>query len=298
MKLILNLILFSVIISSSVFAGMRHTIYDVIEPEKDGENYLVLVDDGRIYEVKDSALLSTVYTAMNEGRPVEVKFHTGSILKSNLFQERETIKKISILSEKDLDQDRIYTPEPTAMDNFEPTVVESMDKAQNLYDSLRKRAKKKSQCYNRAMVWAYEMFQNYGIKSHKMFIFFTRKYIREYKWKWWFHVAPMILVKDQKEPIIIDREYKTGIAQTLTDWKNNYIKPKTPCKEVKYYSDWYDHQYGETNCYFVRAKMYYWQPGDLKRLEEDRVEVKNSFDSFDLRYAYRQAYRIKFGDEE
>ncbi len=158
------------------------------------------------------------------------------------------------------------------------------------FKSMNRRTRYRAQCYNRAHVWAYEANRDLNIRSEKIFMFFSSRYIREYHYRWWFHVAPLTRVDTGRgtesrvmDPGFFDRPV------TQKTWSDHFIKPKTPCKVVQRYSEYASVPHTEY-CYFMMAPMYMWQPKDLEAVDSGSP-VKERFEEFDIETAYRQAFR-------
>ena len=170
-------------------------------------------------------------------------------------------------------QEKFFTDELA----YEPTVLESEAAAQSL---LRKQKKPNFiqwniQCYNMAHVRAYEAWKYQGVKSMKMFLFFTNSYIRKYGSKWWFHVTPLVHVNvnGKTEERILDREWaKKPLA--IKEWTDKFIKSKAACPVIKKYSAYEDHQ-DTSDCYVFPTNMYYWQPLHLIESERSGIQRTN-----------------------
>jgi hypothetical protein len=164
------------------------------------------------------------------------------------------------------------------------------DLMQRWFTSMNRKTRYRAQCYNRAHVWAYEADRGLGIRSEKIFMFFSSRYIREYHYRWWFHVAPLTRVvtpEGPEERVMDPGFFKKPVS--VKEWSDDFIKPRTPCKRVSRYSDYASVPHTEY-CYFMVAPMFMWQPKDLEAV--DRGEpVKERFESFDIETAYRQAFR-------
>ena len=78
-------------------------------------------------------------------------------------------------------------------ETYTPTIIANMDLV-NTYFKESRYINKESQCFNRAHIWSYEWFIKRSINSNKTWIFFTRRYIRKFKFDWWFHVSPSVRV--------------------------------------------------------------------------------------------------------
>ncbi len=173
---------------------------------------------------------------------------------------------------------------------YTPTLLSSLAQADQIFQNMNQRFRKKSECYNRAEVWTYEAFKETGTLSMKVFLFFTSKYIREYRYGWWFHVSPYAMVSENNQAIerVLDRAYFESPA-LMKDWTDYFIEPKTICPVVAKYSDYSNHQ-SESYCYLIKVPMYFWQPRDIEELEKSGVE-KTEFIQSDLDWAYRQAFK-------
>ena len=121
----------------------------------------------------------------------------------------------------------------------------------------------------------------------KIFLFFSDRYIRDYNFKWWFHVTPMTYVKTSGgvEERVIDKEWMDGPVSMRT-WTDNFMKNKASCKRIEFYSQ-YENQKGEEFCYLLPANMYYWQPRNLEEYERSRNE-RTEFDMSEVRWAYKK----------
>jgi hypothetical protein len=168
---------------------------------------------------------------------------------------------------------------------YEPTELENMSSATGIFRRMNRNHQRASQCYNRAHVWAYEEYQRTQWKSMKLFLFFTDRYIRNYRYKWWFHVTPMARVGTQN--FAMDRTFTSG-PLPIKDWTDIFIYSKRQCPVVHKYSDYEDHQWAE-DCYLIPVSMYYWQPRDIDRFERTGKE-KTEFIRSEVNHAYWEAF--------
>ena len=122
------------------------------------------------------------------------------------------------------------------MFNYESSNIENENQLFEMFTKLNRNKKRfgLTQCYNRAHYWSYQMKQDYGVNSQKVFIYFTKKYTREINGSWWFHVAPALNFEDELH--VFDPEFLTKPV-TFESWKNgaldHAIKFLTPIK-IKY----------------------------------------------------------------
>ena len=121
-------------------------------------------------------------------------------------------------------------------------------------------------------------------------MFFTTRYIRKYKFHWWFHVTPMFYVKSFKSPRTLDRRYTSGPRQTKT-WSDVFVKSKRRCKKVKTFDDFWLNQEKE-DCYHIYASMYYVIPRDLEKRDITGKE-KTEFSEKEIQRAYSNGFNIR-----
>ena len=172
---------------------------------------------------------------------------------------------------------------------FRPTVYASYQDATNALTSFRKDSLRDAQCYDKAHVWAYE--ENYYHQSRlmKVFLFFSDSYIERYNNPWWFHVAPLGLVKMGSN--VNERVMDGGFAQfplKMKLWTDIFMKNKASCKVMERYSDYSRHP-GEDDCYIYKASMYFWQPKDIEALEAGQ-SAKTQFINWEIRHAYKHGF--------
>ncbi len=189
------------------------------------------------------------------------------------------------------EKEKQLLPEVSPMMSYEPTVLESEEAALKLLKTMRRPnpIQWNIQCYNMAHVRAYEAWKYHGVNSQKMFLFFTKSYIRKYRFKWWFHVTPVVHVNvnGHVEKRILDPEWSKTPLQ-VKPWTDKYIKTKSACPVITKFSAYEQNQ--ETNdCYVYPVSMYYWQPIHLMELEESRQEM-GSFNMSQVNTAYRRDF--------
>jgi hypothetical protein len=290
-----NLILLSAMLWSSFAAATTVTtsIHDIIEPEKGEKEFLLLATDGMVYEVdaKDTEVVEKALEAKDHGLEVTLDLASFSNIKHQ-FGIRESVSDIEMLSYDDKafaeNTKALFQNVPTPLDGYQANSLANIDSAEEVFRSMRRDTRWRSQCYNRAHVWTYEIYRRYNINSRKVWLFFTQKYIKQYRYKWWFHVTPAIAVDGVDEDVMFDREFTRSPLQ-ITEWKNIFMKNNAPCPEVQYYSHYRQHQW-ESYCYFIKSSMYYWQPFNIENLEKGEPEKKFWVES-ELDRAYRNAIK-------
>jgi hypothetical protein len=175
--------------------------------------------------------------------------------------------------------------------SYEPTIMESEEAATKLLRTMRKPnfLQWNIQCYNMAMVRSYEAWKYHNVKSKKIFLFFTKSYLRKYRGKWWFHVTPLVHVNVEGKVVerVLDKEW-SKIPLPVKTWTDEFIKSKATCPVITKYSAFEQNQ--ETNhCYVYPISMYYWQPLHLMELEESRLE-RSEFKMSEVNTAYARDF--------
>jgi hypothetical protein len=173
-------------------------------------------------------------------------------------------------------------------EDFVPTVVENIDLLKTYFHEA-KYVNKDSQCYNRAHIWTYEWFTKNAINSNKTWLFFTRKYIRKFKFEWWFHVSPSIGVMEDGviREKIMDVKYARDPID-LKNWTDIFMRDDANCPMVKNYSDYAN--YPETgSCFTMRSSMYHYQPVDIESKETWGTTKASWYDS-EIKQAYLEAF--------
>lgn len=180
-------------------------------------------------------------------------------------------------------------PGQTTEEIYTPTIVSGLDLAKEYFNEARY-LNKESQCYNRAHVWSYEWFTNRSVNSNKTWVFFTRRYIRKFKFEWWFHVSPSIAVMEVDGVVrekIMDVKYGRG-PMPLKQWTDIFMRDDAHCPKVETYSDYAN--YPESgSCYTMRSSMFYYQPFDVETKETWGTVKANWFES-ELKQAYLEAF--------
>lgn len=174
---------------------------------------------------------------------------------------------------------------------YTPSILKNIDDAKKLFKESRANARAESQCFNRAHVWSYEWRKKHNLYSSKAWIFFTKKYIRKYKFEWWFHVAPMVYVVQDGEvkERIMDIKYSKGPLK-LKQWTDIFMRDSAHCRVVQKYTD--QANYPESgSCFVMKSSMYYYQPVDLELLEILGQE-KTRWLEPEVRHAYLDAFDI------
>lgn len=236
---------------------------------------------------------------LSNGKVVKMKLDDLSLYYTNKLQDKKTWYQIDIDNNRyitdifEIPRFSITSPSsfyrPSLNLNYTPTIVENMQAAKRYLRKARY-YDKDSQCFNRAMVWSYEWWKKYQLKSQKVFIFFTRGHIRRFNFEWWFHVAPYVHVRNEDGRIVervLDVKYTNG-PREFQSWANIFLKNDAPCNVITRYSDYADYPY-IGDCYFQKTHMYTYQPADLQMYEAWDYS-KSYFMSQEVEAAYLEAF--------
>lgn len=172
---------------------------------------------------------------------------------------------------------------------YEPSILKNMDVARSFFYDARMTQKKESQCFNRAHVWSYEWRTKKNLYSSKAWLFFTRRFIRKYKFEWWFHVAPMVhvVVDGAVRERVMDIKYARGPIK-LKQWTDIFMRDNADCPVVEKYSEQANHP-ESGSCFLMKSSMYYYQPVDLEELDVLGTE-KTKWLQPEVKNAYLEAF--------
>ncbi len=200
-----------------------------------------------------------------EGEPHLIKFNSGAV---KFIEQHERHKLINFEEKFKMshahESSKMLIQEEA---DFEPSLV-SDDQINTIFKNMNPYMRRKSECSDRAHVWAWDEFERSGTKSQKAFLFLTDTYIKRHRYKWWFHVAPMYTtVSGQK--IVMDHQFLDRPV-TFTEWKNLLVFSKRECVTDFRFVD-YDAGADQTqDCYTKAEPMYYYIPGDIGARENGR----------------------------
>jgi hypothetical protein len=279
------LIFITILSSSAAGASIRvdTRIQDLISPETAGESWRIMsISDGRVYEVPSSGvgLVQTLQKAQAKKLPLHLTLEGDKVTAAKDFTGEE-LRGYS--DQLNADQDPLVTSgdlnQVQAGFSYTPSNLSSRSEADGLFSSLAN-LRHKSQCYQRAHFWAHQMWSRNSINSMKVFMFFTKKFIREHRYRWWFHVAPYVYV--QGEEVVLDPEFLDA-TKTMDDWTaffmmdTHFVKPalysRPNCPEVANFTAYDDNQESAL-CYTLKLPMYYYQPTDAEALSEKGIRVE------------------------
>lgn len=242
---------------------------------------LIRFENGRVAFLSshEKLLSDQLQESAERGDVVEVRIDDNQSLLSvqTVEEHSEQLKTFSLAEE-------------TVPVTYEATIVSGLAEATKIFNRLNKNWVRSSECTNRAHVWAHEEFTAHNLKSMKAFVFFTNSYIIRNRFKWWFHVAPMLKVREggKIQHRVLDAMFNHGPV-TVKEWINNFVFSKRDCKlDGKFHE--YDRSADQTqDCYYFETPMYYWTPTDINNEELQNVHKREFFQG-EVRAAYSEAF--------
>lgn len=274
-----RIILALCLLSLNAFADstIYSSVYLIDHGKTSDDDHLVFLDNGTVLKTKhdDQIIHELEKNKLNTKRNYEF-----------IIDDDRYVKSLKLVSEI---KKELVLGSSTAQ-AYVPTTVASMDVLKKYFKEAPYNPKE-SQCFNRAMVWSYGWWKEHSLKSMKMFIFFTRDYIRRYNFEWWFHVAPYAHVKENGKVVerMLDVKYSSR-PLPVKDWSDIFMRNDATCNVITKYSEYADFPY-TGNCYYYRASMYYYQPADLQ-MNEAWGLTKDKFNMGEVIGAYKEAFDI------
>lgn len=280
-KLLAVFVVSSILASNAFAAELISSVVQVVDAENAAQPALILLSaDGRVLHVasNQTEALAQFKLAALTGSALEITFDdlgkTDLVSSVRVLAEDSaqtahgnvsTLSSVAALLRARSLQDFAGSADSATPDapGYTPTVLPSYDYAVSVFNSLNTRMKKKSECFMRAHLWAYDMSTRLGIKSEKTFLFFTSKYIREYSYKWWFHVAPMVYVPEGQ--LMMDPEF-ADMPLTLKNWTDSFMENKVDCPVAPTYGAYRTNQEA-SDCYVRQVPMYYYQPSSVEQAD-------------------------------
>lgn len=279
-------VLLMLIQSFAQAAELITTVFNVIESTKTERILILSGSDGRIYKSQKS-----------EANLKYFKSFLGQIVKLT-FSERGTelfITKIERANAAEVD--------PATMDlnhfqynqlrEFAPTDLQSIDTATEIFKGmLNDGDRRRSQCFKRAHMWAFDMWSKMGISSQKVFIFYTQRYIQLEDFEWWFHVAPMVVIKG--EEYVLDGTFMEKPI-TVKAWQNYFIKSENiTCPVAGNYNEYSKNQWTRL-CFLMKVPMYFFSPLDIENRDikniprnhwslEELQDARRAFKGYEVSY--------------
>lgn len=268
-------------------------IVDIENVEGDSSSFAIYATDGQIYEIQgnDDLTLEQAMEAKENQENVIIEISEFSEsedvlgLRSQILDLERTGEKSDKANAPASNEKLLFNNGLLITDYI--TNFYDPSRVQSVFNAQRTDTRKKSQCYNRAHVWSWEMkrFTEQGrpVQPGKMWLFFTKKYIRAYKYKWWFHVAPFVQLNNQDT--VMDRKFLRGPI-SRRGWTDFFITPRTQCQVISSYSQYTSNPYAG-DCFLMRTSVHYHQPYQIENLESGRGQAQTSWQEWELKRAYK-----------
>lgn len=286
-------IVFLLLASMSANAALT-SISHISLPENNMENAEVFLSSGRVYEIDATniELLKKLELAKKTRAQVELNLEAGPI-NPEVLERVTDIKIMKAFASQAMTTNEEVTP----MTNYTPSNVDSVQSATRMFNHLNPKTKRWSQCFNRAHIWAKQLYNDFRVNSQKILIYYTKRYREDVDKKWWFHIAPVVSVNG--ESYVLDREFTTK-PHLASDWENIFTakmrsKRVAPtnyrCKQIKNISEYYNSSNQAYEfCNIQYTSMYYWEPNDMEALEEKGIQ-KTHWVDWELKSAAKEAFR-------
>lgn len=258
------------ILSGLVQAEVIRSTINSIDLSEEGEEALLLLDNGRVVFVEDESLLMDKNLL---GAAVEVE-----------ASEDNRLISIQSIPEEALPQQEEFLESPAEEET--PTIFPNEAAATKIFNDFNTSWKSQTECTDRAHIWAYEEWKEHGMISQKVFMFFTNTYIRRYNYHWWFHVSPYSLVQNGDEVVerVMDRRYSRRIL-SMKNWSDIFIRSRKACPETTY-RHYRQNKNGPEHCFHVKSAMYYRLPLHVRGLEDQGIK-KTRFNTSEVNFSYR-----------
>ena len=148
-------------------------IHDIDHGDHITDDALVFLTSGQVMKinVNNTDLLEKLNESVQKRGTITLEFDENREILDVLPQtETEPVPNMSI------EEPKILSADPMA--GYNPSVL-TPENVKSYFREMRHASKEETQCFNRAMVWTYEMRVKHNVYSQKIWIFFTRKYIRK-----------------------------------------------------------------------------------------------------------------------
>ena len=245
------------------------TVFNVYESKRSEALMILSGVDGRVYKTKKEKDLLNHLNSL-KGKVVALSFTHAN---DDLMMTGIRPVAPGEVDQRTMDLNHFQYNQ---LRTFAPTDLQSPEHAQEIFDSmLNDGDRRRSQCFKRAHIWAYDMWSKLGINSQKIFIFYASRYIMlEDNADWWFHVAPMVVVKG--EEMVLDGTFMQKPV-SVTEWKSYFIRSdKITCPILKNYSSYQEPgaQFKKL-CYLMKVPMYHFSPLDIEARDINGVQRNN-----------------------
>jgi hypothetical protein len=247
----------------------------------------------QVYDIDYGAQGEKDFLLLTSGHVAWMKTgHAKGLISKNIMvqvkiSDHHELESLTVL-EGPISEKKVFSAELWTEEEYTPTVLENLELAKTYFHESHY-VNKESQCYNRAHIWSYEWFLKHHINSNKTWLFFTRRYIRKFKFNWWFHVSPSVAVQDGGvvREKIMDVKYARG-PLSLKQWTDIFLQDDANCPVVKTYSE-YANFPESGSCFTMRSSMFYYQPFDIESKETWGTQKSNWYDD-EIKAAYLEAF--------
>ncbi|MBD66681.1 MAG: hypothetical protein CME62_15845 [Halobacteriovoraceae bacterium] len=280
----------------------------IIQIHENGEylsgHITLFLDNGEIvhFDNKNKDLMAQARAALKSNFYISINKLTDRAEQSDLIDKIVLENPASPITSsiENENEKEMYNPQRynsirwTSRDPIEKsniTTLRDYDHAQQIMNTMNGNTHDDSQCYNRAHMWTYDALVENRVNLGKLWLFFTRRYIREYNYKWWFHVTPFTEVGAERHRYALDRGF-TQIPYAINNWTNIFMKNDATCKVVNKYTD-YENNQNTQYCYLMYSSQYYWQPWQLENLTK-KGEHYYGYKENELKISYRDALRRRW----
>lgn len=219
------------------------------------------IDGSKMNEIRD------LMDARRNGWEVRLLVET---LRDKALDVNYEIVEVEILSrENKLTSGVLSTPRT----QYEPIIAKTRTELNNLwrsaypYDSNYYDAN--DNCFNRAQYWSrtHQYLQNEkGLNkgTDKIFIFFSQAYTKKFNHKWWYHVAPVLYMKNENNPYVFDSTF-INRPVTMKEWLGAFDQHTSgECVQIKTLEEYYAKSH-QPVCMYIVSSMYSYVPSDLGR---------------------------------
>mgnify|MGYP001584775013 CR=1 FL=1 len=276
---------------------------------------VLATQDGRVYDVasSDTALVESLRKAVSE--QIVVDLHLAEEVRVQEVTEVPSAELAQysdeLLEAQMAEVEKLLFPIP---DWYQPTILASRAKVDELFQSMNRRTANHSQCFQRANYWTFNMYLNQGVKAMKVFLFFSNAYRAldpdepdDYRHlgispardgapdhRWWFHVAPVVYVQEEGEPspteFVLDPGFSVIRSPLLMkDWTDVFVDTHKACPVIGNYSirqadedewirdrDVYKRRlYRREHCWVRIVPMYTYNPADVERADSTGVPIRS-----------------------
>jgi hypothetical protein len=281
--------LIGLLIVGSAQAGIETRVAH-LSPAETGEHRreVLLSGSNTVLEVDahDQHLIHALEEAINHDTLVNIEFDEEMVA-----PRLDRVQRITSIEPSESLPELASFGQLDPLSGFTTTNLSDRNQAMELFSGLYTKRKFTSQCFNRAHIWAKQMYDQ-GVASEKILIYYTRRYRKEVNGRWWFHIAPMVTVNGEK--YVMDREF-TRVPVTADAWEGmfNRLKERTGyrCKPIRHISEYYDQKnQQEEYCNIQVTSMYYWEPNDMQKLEKTGLP-KTQWINWEIRAAAKESFK-------